>query len=123
MPLRRGMLTVEQLDELKTRQPVMPDDYKASTMHVVIKSPVIRPDPAITNQMLLDRHQSDKSIKKFSSRLNVAQNQAAQENTPSTRFSEPRKIHVESERSSPHKDENQENEPNNMSQTKNLDKG
>ncbi len=116
------MLTGEQLDELKTRQSVMPDEYKASTMHVVIKSPVIRPDPAITNHLLLDKHQSEKSIKKMSSRLNVAQNQAGQENIPSTRFSEPRKILAESERSSPQKDENQENEQN-RSQAKQFDKG
>jgi len=112
MPELKRPLTGKQLDEIKARLPVMPDQYAASTMHIVIQKPVIRPDPAITHQMHLNRHQSEQSMKKQSSRVNVTYTQAGQENIPSTRASilGSNKIHVESERSSPHRDDNQENE-------------
>jgi hypothetical protein len=71
MPELKRPLTGKQLEDLKARLPVMPDEYAASTMHIVIQKPVIRPDPAITHQMNLNKHQSEASMKKQSSRMNV----------------------------------------------------
>lgn len=68
MPQLKRPLTEKQLDELQKRLPVMPDKYADATMHVVIEKPVIMPDPAITQKMLLDRHQSESQLKKSASR-------------------------------------------------------
>lgn len=57
--------------------------------------------------MRLDRHQSDQSMKKFSSRRSVTHATATTphgDNAPSTRFSAPGKIIQESERSSPNRE-------------------
>ena len=45
MPQLKRPLTGKQLDELNARLPMMPDEYKGTTMHVEIQKPVIMPDP------------------------------------------------------------------------------
>ena len=56
-PELKRPLTAKDLDELKKRGPIMPEGFEVEKMHVPIQQPVIKPDPQITHQMRLDRHQ------------------------------------------------------------------
>ena len=49
----------------------MPEGYKAPKMHIPIEKPSLKPDPQIMHSRGLDRHQSEQSLKKASSRRSV----------------------------------------------------
>ena len=49
----------------------MPEGYKAPKMHIPIEKPELKPDPQIMHSRGLDRHQSEQSLKKQSSRRSV----------------------------------------------------
>jgi len=67
-------------------------------MHVKIERPDIRPDPAITHKLRLDKHQSDASLRKTSARSRFNNNEDRQSTKNSVHY---RNHLEESERSSP----------------------
>ena len=73
-------------------------------MHVLIEKPNIKPDPDITHKLRLDKHQSDGSLKKASSRSRAMLYQG--EDRQSTKNSVHYRVNDESERSSPQRTEN-----------------